>query len=61
MAVARAKGKLKGKQPKLSSRQQAHLVQLHQAGEHTIADLAELFSVSRPTMYRVLERARTNT
>ncbi|WP_404867914.1 recombinase family protein [Kitasatospora griseola] len=61
MAVARAKGKLKGKQPKLSSRQQAHLVQLHQAGEHTIADLAELFSVSRPTVYRVLERARTNT
>jgi hypothetical protein len=26
------------------------------AGDHTIADLAELFTVSRPTVYRVLER-----
>jgi DNA invertase Pin-like site-specific DNA recombinase len=58
MAVAKAKGKLRGKQPKLSARQQAHLVAQHSSGEHTIADLAELFSVSRPTVYRVLERAR---
>ena len=58
MAVARAKGRLKGKQPKLSARQRAHLVQLHEAGQHNIAELAELFSVSRPTVYRVLERAR---
>ncbi|WP_142146536.1 recombinase family protein [Streptomyces sp. SLBN-31] len=53
MAVARAKGKLKGKQPKLTARQQSHLFQQHQSGEHTIA---ELFSVSRATVYRVLER-----
>ena len=58
MAIARAKGRLRGKQPKLSARQQAHLVQLQQGGQHTIAELAELFSVSRPTVYRVLERAR---
>jgi DNA invertase Pin-like site-specific DNA recombinase len=61
MAIARSKGKLRGKQPKLTGRQQAHLVQLHIAGEHTIADLAELFAVSRPTVYRVLERHRTST
>jgi DNA invertase Pin-like site-specific DNA recombinase len=58
MAVARAKGKLRGKQPKLSARQQAHLLQLHDASEHTIADLADLFSVSRPTVYRALARGR---
>ena len=57
MAIARAKGRLRGKQPKLSARQQAHLVQLHQSGQHTIAELAELFSVSRPTVYRVLNRS----
>jgi DNA invertase Pin-like site-specific DNA recombinase len=56
MAIARAKGKLKGKQPKLSTKQQAHLVQLHTTSEHSIADLAELFSVSRPTVYRILQR-----
>ncbi|MEY9997593.1 DNA invertase Pin-like site-specific DNA recombinase [Streptomyces sp. V4I8] len=58
MAIARAKGKLRGKQPKLSARQQAHLVEQHRGGEHTIADLAEIFSVSRATVYRVLERAQ---
>jgi DNA invertase Pin-like site-specific DNA recombinase len=58
MAVARAKGKLRGRQPKLSTAQQAHLVKLHGSGEHSIAELAELFSVSRPTVYRVLQRAQ---
>jgi DNA invertase Pin-like site-specific DNA recombinase len=57
MAIARAKGRLKGRAPKLSAARQAHLVKLHTAGEHTIAELAELFSVSRPTVFRVLERA----
>jgi DNA invertase Pin-like site-specific DNA recombinase len=47
MAIARANGKLCGKPPKLSARQQKHLVDLHDAGEHSIADLAELFSVAR--------------
>ncbi len=61
MAVAKAKGRLRGKQPKLTGRQQAHLVQLHRAGAHTIAELAELFSVSRPTVYRALERDRLRT
>ncbi len=57
MAVAKAKGKLKGKQPKLSARQQAKLCRMHATDEYTIADLAEVFSVSRATVYRVLERA----
>ena len=55
MAIARAKGKLKGKPPKLSPTQRA-LLKLHRAGEHTIAELAELFSVSRATIYRELAR-----
>lgn len=59
MAIARAKGKLKGRAPKLSATRQAHLLKLHAAGEHTIAELAELFEVSRPTVYRVLERHRS--
>jgi DNA invertase Pin-like site-specific DNA recombinase len=61
MAVAKAKGRLRGKPPKLTGRQQAHLVQLHHAGAHTVAELAELFAVSRPTVYRALERERRRT
>jgi DeoR/GlpR family transcriptional regulator of sugar metabolism len=37
--------------------QRAVLVKLHDAGEHTIAELAELFSVSRATVYREIARA----
>ncbi|MEV4283565.1 recombinase family protein [Actinoplanes xinjiangensis] len=61
MAVAKAKGRLKGRAPKLSPTRQAHLLKLHAAGEHTIAELAELFEVSRPTVYRVLDRAAAST
>jgi DNA invertase Pin-like site-specific DNA recombinase len=57
MAIARAKGRLKGKAPKLSPTQRAVLLKLHGAGEHSIAELAELFSVSRATVYREIARA----
>ena len=50
--ATRAKGKLKDKPPKLSPTQRALLLNLHKAGEHTIPELAELFSVSRATVYR---------
>ena len=56
MAIARAKGKLKGKQPKLSDKQQKELRRMHETGEYSISDLSELFSVSRPTVYRSLAR-----
>jgi DNA invertase Pin-like site-specific DNA recombinase len=56
MAIARAKGKLRGKQPKLSIKQQKELRRLHDDGNHSVSDLAELFSVSRPTVYRTLTR-----
>jgi DNA invertase Pin-like site-specific DNA recombinase len=59
MKVARAKGRLRGKQPKLSPRQEAHLVSLHRAGNHTSSELAELFSVARSTVYRAIQRAET--
>ena len=41
MAVARSQGKLK---------------RMHQSGDYTISDLRELFSVSRPTVYRTISR-----
>lgn len=54
MAIARAKGKLRGKQPKLSAKQQKELDRMHATGEYSIPDLAEVFAVSRPTVYRTL-------
>lgn len=60
MAIARAKGKLRGKQPKLSDKQQKELCRMHETGQYSISDLAELFSVSRPTIYRTLLRGKND-
>jgi DNA invertase Pin-like site-specific DNA recombinase len=57
MKVAKAKGRLRGKQPKLKLAQEAHLVELWRAGKHTSAELAELFGVARSTVYRAVQRA----
>ena len=61
MAIARAKGKLRGKQPKLSEKQQKELNRMHASGDYSISDLAELFSISRPTVYRTLQRNSAKT
>ena len=59
MAIARAKGKLRGKQPKLSTKQARELRRMYETGDYSVSDLAEIFSVSRPTIYRTLERSQT--
>ena len=56
MKLAKAKGRLRGKQPKLSKIQSKHLVELNARGSYTSAELAELFSVSRATVYRTIHR-----
>ena len=58
MKIAKAKGKLRGKPPKLSDWQQRELLRMHATGDYSISDLGELFSVSRPTVYRTLIRHR---
>ena len=58
MKVARAKGRLRGKQPKLSRKQEAHLVSLVHSGEYSTAEVAGHFGVGRSTVYRAIERQR---
>lgn len=58
MRVAKAKGRLRGKQPKLKRRQETHLVNLYRQGQHSTAELADLFGVARSTVYRALQRDR---
>ncbi|MCX6500249.1 MAG: recombinase family protein [Arthrobacter sp.] len=58
MKVAKAKGRLRGKQPKLTVKQENHFLELHAAGEYSKAELAELFGVGRSTVYRAIERGQ---
>jgi DNA invertase Pin-like site-specific DNA recombinase len=58
MQIAKAKGRLRGKQPKLSPTQEKHLIETHRAGTHTTTEIAELFNVARSTVYRIIQRAQ---
>ncbi|MGC0251255.1 recombinase family protein [Pseudactinotalea sp. Z1748] len=58
MAIARAKGRLRGRKPKLSPAQERHLVGLVEAGEHTQVEVAELMGISRATVHRAMQRAK---
>ena len=52
MAIARQHGK----QPRLKPAQDREIRRMHDSGECNVAEIAALFSVSRPTVYRSLNR-----
>lgn len=57
MAAAKAKERWRDKKPKVSVAQEKHLVSQYRRGEHTTAEVAELFEVARSTVYRAVQRA----
>ena len=58
MKVAKAKRRLRGKQPKLKPNHAKHLLELHDLGTYNQTELAEFFGVGRSTIYRTIERVR---
>jgi len=58
MKVAKPRDGCAASSPKLSRRQEAHLVSLVHSGEYSTAEVADLFSVGRSTVYRAIERQR---
>ena len=58
MAIARDRGKLRGKPPKLTPVQAREVRRMHASGDYPITEIAELFNFSRPTIYRLLQRTR---
>ena len=67
LQAARARGRTGGQKPKLGPRQVALARQMYEETGHdgkrayTVAQIAEEFGVSRPTIYRHLEKAAENT
>jgi DNA invertase Pin-like site-specific DNA recombinase len=57
MKIAKAMGRVRGNQPKLNPIQEKHLVELYRAGQHTVSELEELFSITRSTVYRAIRSA----
>ncbi len=59
MAIAKAEGRLKGKQPRLSALQRKRLLADYDSGTYSSAQLMEISGLSRSAMYATLTRART--
>lgn len=59
LAIAREQGRLRGKPPKLNERRTAKLLQEYEAGTATVAQLADDYGVSRATIYRTVQKAKT--
>ena len=56
MDIARQNGRLRGKQPSLKPAQDREIRRMHDSGDYNVAEIAALFNISRPTVYRSLER-----
>lgn len=56
--TARREGRVGGRPPKLTQRQQAEIVRMISRGRKTAADAARLFGVHPATISRLLSRAR---
>ncbi|MDV6278258.1 recombinase family protein [Rhodococcus erythropolis] len=60
LAAARARGRTGGRPPTLNTEQIRHAQHLYDAGEHTVAQIADLLGVRRTTLYGHLN-TNTNT
>jgi DNA invertase Pin-like site-specific DNA recombinase len=56
LEAARARGRTGGQKPKLGVRQARLAREMYEAGELTVAQIAAEFGVTRPTIYRHLDR-----
>ena len=57
LAAARARGRLGGRKPKLSEAQKKQVKKFYDERELTVREIAEMFSITPPTVYRALENS----
>ena len=58
IAAARARGRFGGRPPKLTEAQRKQVRTLYEARELTVREIAELFRISPPSVYRALGKAK---
>ena len=58
LAAARAEGRVGGRRPKLTAAQRADVVENVTSGRKTAAQMARLYSVSEPTISRIVAAGR---
>jgi len=55
LAAARARGRLGGRKPKLTQAQKKQVKKLYDERELTVREIADMFNITPPTVYRALE------
>lgn len=55
LSSARARGRVGGRRPKLSSIQVDQVRRMYETGDYTVEQIATTFGCSRPTIYRALQ------
>lgn len=58
IAIARSKGKFRGRGPKLSPAKERDMLQLHAEGRHTVREICQMHGISTSTFQRAQVRAR---
>jgi len=58
MARPSVRAKLRGRQPRLTPKQDAAVAAHYEAGDMSVPEIAALFNVSRPSVYRAIDRHR---
>jgi DNA invertase Pin-like site-specific DNA recombinase len=56
LAAARARGRVGGRKPKMTPVRIAEARKLYAAQDKTVQEIADIFGVSRPTIYRAIEK-----
>ena len=55
LEAARARGRKGGRKPKLDDNKKKAIYQLYQQKKTTVKDLCDMFSITKPTLYKVIE------
>lgn len=55
LAAARARGKKGGRKPKLDDNKKKAIYELYQQKKTTVKAICDMFSISKPTLYKVIE------
>ncbi len=58
LAAAKARGKTGGRPKRLNQKQQKLLVKLYNSKQHSISEICQLLSITKPTLYNYLEAER---
>ena len=59
LEAARVRGRKGGRKPKLNDNKKRALYELYQQKKTTVKDLCDMFSITKPTLYKVIEEIST--